>query len=54
MVRVRSWEVSDEFWKRVEPLIPARRRPTGTVFRRKPGGGRKPMDPRKVFPKSRD
>lgn len=49
MGKVRSWEVSDELWRRVEPLIPPRTRPGGKEFRRKPGGGRKPMDPRKVF-----
>ena len=26
--RVESWEVSDEFWLRVEPLIPVRERST--------------------------
>ena len=26
MAKIRSWEVSDEFWKRVEPLVPARER----------------------------
>ena len=24
MAKTRSWEVSDEFWKRVEPFIPER------------------------------
>jgi transposase len=49
MAKVRSWEVSDEFWLRVEPLIPKRIRRDGGVYRRRPGGGRKPMDSRKVF-----
>jgi len=49
MGKVCSWEVSDEFWRRVEPLIPPRVRPSGKEFERRPGGGRKPMDPRKVF-----
>lgn len=26
MGRVKSWEVTDEFWKRVEPLVPVRAR----------------------------
>jgi transposase len=47
--RSKSWEVSDEFWAVVEPLIPARRRPSGRKYRRKPGGGRKPLLPRVVF-----
>ena len=50
MAKIRSWEVSDKFWKRVEPLIP---KPEGRDpkkrFRRKAGGGRKPMDKRTVF-----
>src|SRR5579859_1673688 len=37
--RLESWEVSDAFWKRVEPLIPQRRaRPTKRKYERKPGG----------------
>lgn len=49
MGKARSWEVSDEFWKRVEPLIPRRARATGQDYQRRPGGGRKPMDPRRTF-----
>lgn len=45
-----SWEVSDAFWQRVEPLVPARpRRPSKRKYRRKPGGGRKPIEARTVF-----
>lgn len=50
--RVQSWEVTDELWKRVEPLIPPREPRKGQDaqrYRRKPGGGRKPKDPRVVF-----
>ena len=49
MAKARSWEVSNEFWYRVEPFIPKRRRGEGGVYKPKPGGDRKPMDPRKVF-----
>ena len=50
MPRVQSWEVSDLFWERVEPLIPPRsERPKSKKFERKPGGGRKPMSQRVVF-----
>ena len=50
MSSVKSWEVSDEFWKRVEPLIPVRRiRTSGKTYTRKAGGGRKPMPSRQVF-----
>ena len=44
-----SWEVSEEFWKRVEPLVPGRQRAPGREYARQPGGGRKPKDARLVF-----
>ena len=50
--RVQSWEVTDELWERVEPLIPAReprKAQDAEKYRRRPGGGRKPKDPRVVF-----
>ncbi len=47
--RIAAWEVSDAFWERVEPLIPERQREADKDYRRKPGGGRKPKDPRVVF-----
>lgn len=48
--RLESWVVSDAFWERVEPLIPQPgARPRKQKFVRKPGGGRKPKDPRVVF-----
>jgi transposase len=49
MAKIHSWEVSDEFWERVEPFIPQRERGPAKQFRRKPGGGRKPMSARLVF-----
>ena len=49
MAQTKSWEVTDEFWKRVEPLVPARQPLTGKVYIRKAGGGRKPKDARLVF-----
>lgn len=50
MARARSWEVSEVFWERVAPLIPARaERSPGRRYERKPGAGRKAMDPRQVF-----
>jgi transposase len=36
-------------WAKVEPLILARKRIKGRKYRRKPGGGRKRLDARKVF-----
>lgn len=41
MARTRPWEVSNELWKRVRPLIPPR--PP------KPKGGRPPKDDRQMF-----
>jgi putative transposase len=47
--RVDSWVVTDEFWERVEPLIPARARIKGKQYLRKPGAGRPPKPARQVF-----
>lgn len=49
MGQIKSWEVSDEFWERVERLIPKRKREKRKKYRRKVGGGRKPIEARKVF-----
>ena len=50
MAKIRSWEVSDAFWERVRPLIPVLpKRNAEKEDKRKSGGGRKPMEPRKVF-----
>lgn len=49
-MKAKSWEVTDEFWKRVEPLIPAKpERPKDKAYCRRPGGGRKPKPARVVF-----
>ena len=45
----KSVAITDSFWSLLEPLIPKKKRPKGRMYRRKPGGGRKPMEPRKVF-----
>ena len=44
MAKVQSWEVSDEFWKRVEMMIPKPKRLEGKVYKRKQGAGRTPKD----------
>lgn len=49
MTKLECWEVSDEFWEHVEPLIPPPQRKPNKAYRRKPGGGRKPLPPRQVF-----
>ena len=46
---VKSWEVSDEFWARVAPLIPKVKRDPKKSYQRRRGGGRKPMESRRVF-----
>ena len=49
MAKIHSWEVSDAFWEKVEPLIPMHERDRNNIYKRKPGGGRKPIPPRRVF-----
>ena len=39
----------DEFWERVEPLIPKPKRIEGKEYKRKQGGGRTPKDSRLIF-----
>jgi transposase len=46
--RVESWVVTDEFWQRVEPLIPTRTA-ADKIYVRKPGAGRPPKPARQVF-----
>jgi transposase len=45
----KPWEVSDAFWARVEPLIPAPARVEGRAYKRAPGAGRKRMPARRAF-----
>ena len=49
MSRLPSWAVSDAFWQRVEPHLPQPTRDPNKSYSRKKGGGRKPLDYRKVF-----
>ncbi len=44
----KSWTVSDNFWEKVEPLIPKVKRDKTKAYQRRKGGGRKPMDSRKI------
>ena len=46
---MKFWEISDAFWEAVEPLIPQTVRDPRRAYRRLAGGGRKPLDPRKVL-----
>jgi transposase len=48
--RLASWEVSDEFWSRVKPLLPPTPgRDKTQQYARAAGAGRKRKDPRLVF-----
>ncbi|MDR2850366.1 MAG: transposase [Verrucomicrobiota bacterium] len=49
MARVRTWEISEEFWELVEPLIPKSRRSAGRTCQKKPGGGRKAVYSGRVY-----
>lgn len=49
MHRNRFSDVSDEFWARVEVLIPVAERLAGRDYKRRQGGGRKPVMPRQIF-----
>ena len=49
MAQIRSWKVSGALWSKIEPLVPARERPPGREYQRKPRAGRKPMPARQVF-----
>ena len=41
MARTHTWEVSDQFWALVEPLLPQSPRTDNKTYVRKEGGGRK-------------
>jgi transposase len=42
-----SWKITNEFWVIAEPLIPNKTRNPDKQYLRKPGGGRRPIEPRK-------
>jgi len=47
--RVDSWVVTDDFWRRVEPLIPSRQLDPDKQYLRRPGAGRPAKPARQVF-----
>ena len=50
MARLRLWEISDELWTKIEPLVPpAPPRDPAKTYQRKLGAGRKPMPDRQAF-----
>jgi len=49
MKQKQSWKITDEFWEEVKHLIPSRQRDESKEYKRKLGGGRKPLEARKVL-----
>ena len=47
--KYKSWTISDELWKRAEPLIPEFKRDPNKKYKRAVGAGRKRIPKRKVF-----
>ncbi|MDR0965138.1 MAG: transposase, partial [Myxococcales bacterium] len=45
----KSWTISDEFWETIKDLIQKPKRDENKKYKRKAGGGRKSLDPRKVL-----
>ena len=45
----QSWEVTDEFWRRVEPLVPQPVRDPQKQYKRAAGAGRPAKPPRLLF-----
>lgn len=44
-----SWEITDEFWEEIKHKIPQKQRDENKQYKRKAGGGRKPIEARKVL-----
>jgi transposase len=49
MKQKNSWEITDAFWDVAEPLIPKKGRDCKKQYKRQPGGGRPPIEPRKAL-----
>jgi putative transposase len=49
MARIETWEISDGFWNLASEHLPKPQRNPEKLYKRKPGGGRKPADPRAIF-----
>lgn len=45
----QNWDISDDLWRRVEPLVPVRKRIGNQYYQRQEGGGRRSLEPRRVF-----
>jgi transposase len=46
---IKAWELTEELWERVKDFVPERKRKRNKTYRRRPGGGRKPIPPRQVL-----
>jgi transposase len=49
MKQEKSWEITDDFWEAAPVLIPEKQRDPEKEYKRKPGGGRSPLESRKVL-----
>ena len=49
MARTNTWDISDELWKHIEPLIPKSLRDPEKTYKRLPGAGRKPKYSNKTY-----
>jgi len=49
MKQKHSWDITDKFWAIAEPLIPKKTRDPDKAYKRKQGGCRPPMEPRKAL-----
>ena len=45
----KSWTISDAFWEAIKDEVPERQRSAEKTYKRKPGGGRKPLPKRQVL-----
>jgi len=45
----KLWTISADFWKAVKEDIPERSRDSKIEYKRKPGGGRKPLPKQQVL-----
>ena len=45
----QSWSISDELWEEIKGQVPTTQRDPNRVYKRKPGAGRKPLEPRRVL-----
>jgi putative transposase len=49
MARTRTWEISDDFWRLAELLIPQSPRVPEKTYKRKPGTGRKSLYSNRLY-----